>query len=104
VTTLHCWRKHAGACDCEVTPVSIPQPTPHVCPKCGGNGTMDGSNRFLNPTQINCWPCQGTGILWYTQQEMHIGKRECDNFEPIISPKPPPLKKEAQPTGAGGEG
>lgn len=37
---------------------------PFVCPKCAGEGTDNASKRFLNPTQPNCWPCNGTGILW----------------------------------------
>ena len=51
------------SCDCGLKSYGDPS-VPSVCPKCKGEGTDDGSKRLLNPTVLNCWPCQGTGIVW----------------------------------------
>lgn len=45
-------------------PSSLNVPGPYVCPKCNGEGTEDGSKRAFNPTVLNCWPCNGTGLVW----------------------------------------
>lgn len=48
-------------------PVVPPSPifkAPHLCPKCKGEGTADGSPISLNPTTLICHPCGGAGIVW----------------------------------------